>query len=101
MKFSFNYNQNKLPEPLMKLFQPNKDALTYNTSHDKRMGDIHTYNTRHKRAIKIAKHKTSIYNRSFLCKCSTMWINLSMELKNLEKVSIFSKKFNETKIYRY
>ena len=80
------FSKNMLPNPVAKLFQSGRD--------------FHNYNTRNRNNPIVSRHKSALYNQSFLCKCSTAWNNIDAELRNSKSVESFAR-FKKTKISRY
>ena len=78
-KFSFNFRLKKLPLSVMNLFKSNLE--------------IHNYETRQKRDLRTGKHKTQLYNKSFLCECSKVWSALSMNIQTSENINTFVSQF--------
>ena len=81
------FSKNLLPNPVAKLFQSGRD--------------FHNYNTRNRNNPIVSRHKSALYNQSFLCKCSTAWNNVDAELRNSKSVESFARRFKKTKISRY
>ena len=86
-KISFKYSNRSLPEPVHKLFQSNAFS--------------HNYNTRFRNHPRIEKHKTAIFNKSFLCKAPSIWVGLPLTVKNKDKKSAFIHSFKNNKLSKY
>ena len=87
VKISHRFCHNSLPEPVAYLFQHN--AFT------------HLYNTRSRNNPRIEKHKTAVFNKSFLCKSPSLWANLPYNMKNMNKKNLFSNSFKTSRLSHY
>jgi len=86
-KMALKVSKTALPSPILDLFKVGTD--------------YHNYNTRNRHNPVVAKHKSAIYNKSFLCKCPMLLSNLNDELKNCKTIHSFAKKFKEIQINKY
>ena len=68
-KLAYKIKNKLLPKPILELF----DSLGKKTHH---------YNTRQKNLPNIKKHKSDLYNKSFLCKCILNYNELKSAIKN-------------------
>ena len=86
-KLAFSYSRNLLPSPIMGLFN--------------RGSDFHHYNTRGRQNPLVSKHKSTIFNKSFLCKSPILLSNLSDDLKNSKHLHSFAGKFKKSTFQEY
>ena len=86
-KLGFLISKNMLPNPVQKLFRTG--------------ADFHNYNTRNRNNPVVSRHKSHVFNRSFMCRAPAVWTNLSYDLKNLNSLGYFSKKFKKLKVKSY
>ncbi len=86
-KISFKYSHQTLPDPVSNLFRPNAHT--------------HTYRTRARNHPRIENHKTSTFNKSFLCRSPSIWAGLPYNVKNKTKKSTFIDAFKVMKISEY
>ena len=80
LKISHKYMHDKLPGPLNSLF------------------DIwsHAYETRNRDLPIIKRHSTMLYNKSFLCKNATYWLQLPQSIKLITSLKTFAKNVKKT-----
>ena len=86
-KLAFSYSKNMLPKPIMGLFS--------------RGSDFHRYNTRGRNNPLVSAHKSTIFNKSFLCKSPIILSNLSDDLKNAKHLHSFASKYKKDKFTNY
>ena len=72
---SYRFVNKSLPKSVMQLFQAN----SYH----------HAYLTRQRDNPRIEKHKTAIFNKSFLCKAPSFWASLPQSNKTKNKKGVF------------
>jgi len=85
-----NAKFNAHTDPLFKKYNILKIDDLFNTG-----TDFHQYNTRNKNNPVVAKHKSSVYNKSFLCRCPSLFTNLTDDLKNCKTIKSFTKKYRK------
>ena len=78
-KFIYKFVKKILPNPIIYLFETNDQH--------------HNYNTRSGKFPRVAKHKTAIFNKSFLCKGPTLWNNLDNSIRSAKSLKSFSRNF--------
>ena len=71
-----------MPKPILELF----DTLGKKT---------HRYNTREKHLPNIKKHKSELYNKSFLCKCISYYNELSNTIKKTTNLYEFAREYKK------
>ena len=86
-KMSFQIANNLLPEPISNLFKKGRD--------------FHHYNTRNRNNAVVAKHRSAIFNKSFLCKTPAIWNTLSQDVKNANNSKCFLRRLKKEKINTY
>ncbi len=86
-KISYRYVNKILPKPVENLFQAN----AYN----------HDYQTRARHNPRILRHKSSIFNKSFLIGAPSVWSKLGRDIQNKSKISSFNETFKKLKILTY
>ncbi len=86
-KVSFRYVYNELPLPIRGLFTLN----AFN----------HGYNTRARNEPRIARHRTSVFHKSFLIRSQTVWSALQMSIKRTTKFTSFRNLFIKQRISSY
>ena len=69
-KLAYKIKNKLLPKPILELF----DSIGKKT---------HQYNTRQKNLPNIKRHKSDLYNKSFLCKCILNYNELNSAKKSL------------------
>lgn len=85
-KFAYNLTKKELPPPLQAHFQTNEH---------------HDHNTRHKHYPQIAKHKSAMYNKSFLCKSPSIWESLPQTIRDGYTIHSFSRRFKKNRLSNY
>ena len=80
-KIVFKYVNKLLPEPLANIFETNNMN--------------HNYFTRYGNYPRIGKHSKLIYNKSFLCKGPSTWINLDESIRNSNNLKHFTHLFKK------
>ena len=63
--------------------------------------NLQVYNTRSRNVPRIGKHKSKLYNTSFLCQSIMKWTPLPCDIKNCNKLSTFCKKYVKFKMNNY
>jgi len=86
-KLAYKLSNKTLPSPILTLF--NFGA------------EYHEYNTRNRNNPTVAKHKSAIFNKSFLCKCPTSWRILNDDTKNSKSIKSFTRKIKKEKFKLY
>ena len=86
-KFAYQLTHKLLPTPIENLF-----ATNFGTN---------AYTTRHSNCPHIAKHTSSIFNKSFLCKSISLWTSLPQSIKNSTSLKSFGKSIIRQKISSY
>ncbi len=86
-KLSFRFVNNELPLPIRDLFTPN----AFN----------HNYNTRARNEPRIARHRTSLFHKSFLIRSQTVWSALVTHVKRASKFNSFRNMFTKLRISKY
>ena len=86
-KLSFRFVKNELPTPIRGLFTPN----AFN----------HNYNTRARNEPRIARHRTSVFHKSFLTRSQTVWSALDASIKHTLKFHSFRNIFVKQNISTY
>ena len=86
-KLAYQFQNNDLPLPVSSLF-------TANSFH-------HDYITRSRNYPMIQKHKSSLFNKSFLCKCPAALHGLSNDSANARNIKSFCNKFTTSKLATY
>ncbi len=86
-KISYRYIQKELPSPVANLFLSN----AFN----------HRYQTRFRNNPRIEKHKTAVFNKSFLCKAPSIWASLPPNIKINNKLNTLKRNFKKFKIEGY
>jgi len=86
-KLSYQVSKNKLPQPILNMFQTGSQN--------------HQYNTRNRDNPTVPKHKSALYNQSFLCRAPILFSNLNDDTKNVRTLKSLTKKFKKTKISNY
>lgn len=66
-KFAFEIKSNSLPQPIQNLFNTGRE--------------YHNYNTRSRDNPLVNKHKSAVFNKSFLCRSPSIWSAASNHLK--------------------
>ena len=87
VKLAFLYAKNDLPEQVMNLF--NSNAM------------LHDYDTRSKNQANVAKHKTALFNKSFLTKAPSLFRILPQSIKNACSIRSFTKQYQKAQINTY
>ena len=85
-KFAYSLTKNDLPQPVQALFHTNEH---------------HDHNTRHRHYPQIAKHKSAMYNKSFLCKSPSTWESLPQMARDSKTIHSFSRRFKKMKLSNY
>ena len=86
-KMSFQVANNLLPEPILNLFKKGRD--------------FHHYNTRNCNNAVVARHRSAIYNKSFLCKSPAIWTTLCQDVKNAKNTTCFTRRLKKVKLKTY
>ena len=86
-KLGAKVSKNLIPNPVAKLFTRGRD--------------FHNYNTRNRNNPLVGAHKSSIYNKSFLCKSPSLWNGMSPEIKNCKTIASLSRKIKKNKVGNY
>ncbi len=86
-KISHRYTHGSLPRPVNNLFQAND----YNQN----------YQTRFRNNPRIQPHTSAIFNKSFLRKAPSIWIDLGHDIRIKSKMPSFCKAFKNNRIQRY
>ncbi len=86
-KISFRYVKNALPTPIKNLFQPNSYT--------------HNYGTRFRNFPRTAKHKSSIFNKSFLVKAPSLWTSINVPGIAKKSMGSFKRQFVKLKLEKY
>ncbi len=87
MKISHRFVNNCLPKPVMKLFQTNSFH--------------HNYATWQRDNPRIEKHKSAIFNKSFLCSSPSLWAKLPQNIRLRGKKEGFRSCLKRELINRY
>ena len=83
--FSYKLNNNMIPPSIIS---------TLNTT-------PRPYNTRNRNIPRIHKHRTKLYNNSFLAKFNMIWTRLPERLKNSSSLKNFTREFKRHKLNEY
>ncbi len=86
-KISYRYSNKLLPGPVQDLFQSNDFS--------------HTYNTRARNHPRIEKHKSAVFNKSFLCRAPALWTSLPTNIRTKNKKPAFSLSYKNFKLTTY
>ena len=86
-KFCYEFYKDELPVPVKKLLLPNSV--------------VHEYNTRSKNYPRTQKHKSKIFNSSFLCQGPSLFQKLSPTITSSTSTKAFSSRFKKQLISRY
>ena len=86
-KLGFQLAHKSVPTPIQLLFQTG--------------GTHHQYNTRNRNNPIVPKHKTALFNNSFLCKAPIIYNNSSDEIKKSKSIKSLSKNYINLKILTY
>jgi len=86
-KFMYSYVGRLLPVPLLNFYQSNDQW--------------HDYDTRGKRDASTPRHKTSIFNKSYLVKGPALWSKLTYEVKKSVSVASLVRKVKKGKLNDY
>ena len=84
-KISFRYVNDILPIRITNLF----DIVD------------HAYMTRNRNFIRVRHHTLQLYNRSYLGQAPNIWLNLNNDIKEKNKIKLFSKSFILYKLRQY
>ena len=87
LEFMYKFTHSMLPDEIVNLFNVNRD--------------IHQYETRQRDHPHVAKHKSSLFNGSFLHKAPRAYQNLSQTLKKKNTLKSFKKCIKNTLIGKY
>ena len=87
-KLTYKIKNKLMPIPILQLF----DTLGKKT---------HQYNTREKHLLNIKKHKSELYNKSFLCKCISYYNELNSSIKNTPNLYEFVRKYKKELFSKY
>lgn len=85
VKEMFKYKKRMLPNKLFRLYEPK----------------THTHSTRNSETPNIVKHKSSIFNSSFLCKTVQVWGKNCTKYRELATIGNLTKKFKYEKFAAY
>ena len=61
----------------------------------------HAYMTRNRNFIRVRHHTLQLYNRSYLGQAPNIWLNLNNDIKEKNKIKLFSKSFILYKLRHY
>ena len=87
-KLMFNIKNKSVPESLTRLFHLTNPLQT-------------RYNTRNRNIPNLAKHKTQIFNKSFLTKTYSNWATLNVETKTSKNIHEFKYRFKRSVLSNY
>ena len=86
-KLAYNFSRHDLPLPILSLFNANTFS--------------HRYFTRYALQPMIEKHRTTTYNKSFLCRSPALLHSLSKDIVNSESITSFTHKFSNFRFDQY
>lgn len=82
VKVSFRYINDLLPKRIENLFEI----------------PTHQYQTRNRNALQVKHHTTHLYNKSYLGQSPHLWLNLSDNIRNNNKINLLNKAFTKYKM---
>ena len=83
LKLSFDLKEKSIPLPIQNLFTTGRE--------------YHNYNTRSRDNPLIGKHKSAVFNKSFLCKAPSFWSTASDNLKTSKSRGSLISRFKKEK----
>ena len=86
-KFSYQFTNNELPENVKSLFMSS--------------GEIHSYQTRGRNHPIISKHKSNIYNKSFLARAPSNWTKIKYSIRSSPNPKTFTKAYKNELVKSY
>ena len=87
LEFMYKYTHDQLPRGIMELFNVNSN--------------VHQYETRQSNHPHVSKHKTSLFNNSFLHKAPRAFQSVSCDLKNKATLTSFKRTIKKLSFERY
>ena len=86
-KLMYSYNIGSIPESMKSLFVRNSS--------------IHSYNTRHSNEPHVVARRTSSISKTFIHQAPKLWLDLPLQMRNINSINYFSSKVKKYYISVY